>query len=249
MNRSRRLSTFLLVCVAGLIAGSILVSRQAGLAQDAEVEPVLIDKFEVVKSSQSNAGVPEFLPRLSAIEQEIVAALNNPTEVTFRDNDLGSALDFLKDRHGIEIWVDKVRVNVEDYAVTLESSKVSLRSCLNLILEPHGLCYLIEDDVLKVTTQEAAETKLITRTYPVSDLFDGPEEAEELASVLECGLGLTHQEDAPPPLKISIRSRAIILRQTHQVHNRLLQLLRDLRTPTEGQTTNEVAASPASSEL
>lgn len=216
------------VCAASVVLTLLFGVRPAS-SQDGDVDPVLIDKFETFKSAQSKGGIPEFLPRPSATERAIYAALDMTTEVTFRDNDLGTALDYLKETHGIEIWVDKVRVNVQDYTVTLESSKASFRSCLNLILEPHALCYVVEDDVLKITTQEAADTKMITRTYPAGDLFSNPEEAEELTAVLECGLGLNPNVEGPRPLKISTKSRAIVLRQTHRVHDQLLQLLRDLR--------------------
>ena len=214
-----------LMVVTGLMAGASAITAQ-------EVDADLIDKFETTKSlaakSVRRAG-PEFLPRPSKNEQQIVDALGKPTEVAFRDNDLAGALSYLAELHQIEIWVDRVRVNSDDVTVTLESTTVSLRSCLNLILEPHGLCYLVEDDILKVTSTEVAESKFITRTYPVGDLFSTPEEAEELLQVLECGLGLHHGDEAPRSLAISTKSRALVVRQTHQVQDQLLQLLRDLR--------------------
>ena len=219
-----------------LVSGGLMAGAPTITAQDAnkarEVDGDLIDKFETFKSlaakSVRTAG-PEFLPRRSKNEQKIVDALGKPTEVAFRDNDLAGALSYLAELHQIEIWVDRVRVNPDDVMVTLESTTVSLRSCLNLILEPHGLCYLVEDDILKVTSTEVAESKFITRTYPVGDLFSTPEEAEELLQVLECGLGLRHGDEAPRSLAIFAKSRALVVRQTHQVHDQLLQLLRDLR--------------------
>ncbi len=218
-----RVASLGLMVVTGLMAGAPAIRAQ---------EADLIDKFETTKSlvakSVRTTG-PEFLPRLSKSEQKIVDALGKTTEVAFRDNDLAGALSYLAELHQIEIWVDSVRVNPEDVTVTLESTTVSLRSCLNLILEPHGLCFLVEDDILKVTSTEVAESKFITRTYPVGDLFSTPEEAEELLQVLECGLGLRHGDEAPRSLAISTKSRALVVRQTHQVHDQLLQLLRDLR--------------------
>ena len=41
---------------------------------------------------------------------------------------------------------------------------------LKIILEPYGLTYVIEDDVMKITTQAYADEKLSTRVYPVGDL-------------------------------------------------------------------------------
>ena len=41
---------------------------------------------------------------------------------------------------------------------------------LRIILEPLGLTYVIEDEVMKITTSLAAEEKLSVRVYPVGDL-------------------------------------------------------------------------------
>ena len=236
IHRRSGFSSWIRVASLGLmVATGLMAGAPAIRAQEADAD--LIDKLETTKSlaakSVRTTG-PEFLPRLSKSEQKIVDALGKTTEVAFRDNDLKGALDYLAELHQIEIWIDTVRVNPDDVLVTLESTTVSLRSCLNLILEPHGLCYLVEDDILKVTTSDVAESKFITRTYPVSDLCSTPEEAEELLQVLECGLGLHHGDEAPRSLAISTKSRALVVRQTHQVHDQLLQLLRDLRDdPTE----------------
>lgn len=179
--------------------------------------------------SEHKPPVPEFLPRPSAKEQSILDALNQPMEVALRDNDLPSALEYLKELHSIEIWVDSAQINAGEITVTLEAREISLRSCLNLLLVPRGMAYLVEDDVLKITTREVAELTFVTRTYPAADLFETLEEADELTEVLECGLGLPLDEGARRSLKISLKSRAIVARQTHQTHDRLLQILRDLR--------------------
>ena len=210
---------------SGLIAGTHSV-----LAQESKADAG--GKVETVDSPAAKpvrTGKPEFLPRRSKSEQTIINALDKPTEVAFQDNPLNDALNYLKDRHEIEIWIDTAQVNPDDVTVTLETSKVSLRSCLNLILEPHGLCFLVEDDVLKVTSLEYAENKFITRTYPVGDLFESAEDAQELTELLQCGLGLSPSDENPRPLMISTTARVLVIRQTHQVHDQLLQLLRNLR--------------------
>ena len=65
---------------------------------------------------------------------------------------------------------------VEDSGLTIDVpvaktlKDISLRSALKLILRDLGLTYLIEDEVLQITTPEEAETRLITVVYPVKDL-------------------------------------------------------------------------------
>jgi hypothetical protein len=222
-------------------AGPRALSPDDGIVRPSEIQEPTPEPRGLMRQASTSV---EFLPLRSAYEQKIVDALNTPTEVTLRDNDLTTAIDFLKEQHGIEIWIDEAQVSPNDIKVTLETSNASLRSVLNLLLESNGLAYIVEDDSLKVTTRAVADAKLITRIYPVGDLIDNNEDAQELRELLECGLGLgvdgMHPQaypmavlGSPPqrhgPLVISAKSRVVVLRQTHEVHDELLQILRNLR--------------------
>ena len=114
------------------------------------------------------------LKKDSPNEQRIQSALKETTEVAFVDSPLSEALLVLKDLHGIEIWLDKETLAgasiATDQPVNLQLSGISLRSALRLLLEPLLLTYVIEDEVMKITTQEKADEKMSTRVYPVADL-------------------------------------------------------------------------------
>lgn len=147
---------------------------------------------------------PEFLPRLAPNEQKILDAMSKSTEVSFLDIPLTEALSYLKEVNDIEIWLDKEALSAEgiatDQLVSLQLSGISLRSALRLLLEPLQLTYVIEDEVLKLTTRNAASKVLVTRTYPAGDLFDSPEAAIELVDVIMSGLGLgAEAKGAMPP--------------------------------------------------
>ena len=177
---------------------------------------------------------PEFLRRLSGNEEKILTTLSDTTEVAFTDTPLEEALKYLEDLHNIEIWLDKETLTTQqintDQPISLSISGISLRSTLRLILEPLALTYIIESEVLKVTTQATADKAIVTRTYPVSDLFATREEAEELVESLVCGLGLVQKtKDGPAPLAVSVPSAAIIARLSRSQQDQLLQLIRDLR--------------------
>ncbi|MBS0205520.1 MAG: hypothetical protein JSS49_21660 [Planctomycetes bacterium] len=222
LSSNPRLMWLRLTCVSLIALGPTADMR----AQDED----LIGTFHVSPVKPVDPATrPEYLPRPSENEQAILEALHKQVEVVLRDIDLPDAMNHLKETHGIEIWVDTVQLKGQEISVTLESSSISLRSCLNLLLEPHGLSYFVEDDVLKVTTRESAETKLITRTYPADDLFASAEDAIELTGALTCGLGLSQNTDHQRSLIVSAPRGVIIARQSHRVHNELLQLLQDLR--------------------
>ena len=59
---------------------------------------------------------------------------------------------------------------VDWYPTLLKLAGVSLRSVLKLLLEPAQLTYVVENEVMKITTSTKAGEKLSTRVYPVADL-------------------------------------------------------------------------------
>lgn len=136
------------------------------------------------------------LKKSSSNEKRIQKALTETTEVSFTDNPLEEALNYLEDLHHIEIWIDKQALQDEgvatDQQVTLVMTGISLRSALRLILEPLGLTYIIEDEVMKITTQAKADEKMSTRVYPVADLvipIQPPQNGGGLGGIGGGGLG------------------------------------------------------------
>ena len=107
-------------------------------------------------------------------EEKIRKALDSPTTVAFVDTQLKDALMFLKDQHGINVFIDDAALQEEsistDTPVNLTLSDIQLRSVLKLMLEHLKLAYVIEDEVLKITTATKEKEKLVTRVYPVGDL-------------------------------------------------------------------------------
>lgn len=219
------------VCLGLIVLGAGAIRAQA---EGDDLELILIDKFDATTATSqlakpSKATLIEYLPRPSKNEQAILDKLSQSVDVVFRDVDLPVAMSYLKDMYGLEFWIDQTRLPEGGVTVSLEMSNISLKSCLNLMLEPRGLCGLIEDDVLKVTTANVAESKIITRTYPVGDLVDSPDDATDLKELLICGLGLQPVENALFGLTISRKNPTLVLRGSHRLHDELLQLLRNMR--------------------
>lgn len=114
------------------------------------------------------------LVRYNAVEERIRKSLDAPTEVQFIETPLKDALLFIKEQHGINLWLNEAKISDEgvatDTPITLQLSGVTLRSVLKLMLEPLQLTYLIDDEVMKITTVVDAGEKLSTRVYPVASL-------------------------------------------------------------------------------
>lgn len=107
-------------------------------------------------------------------EQKIYDALDQITNVEFPGNPLTDVVEYIGSQHGIPIIIDETELSNEgrsgDDEVELVLSGITLRSALKLLLEPLQLTYVIEDEVMKITSELAATSSLQTRVYPVADL-------------------------------------------------------------------------------
>ena len=122
------------------------------------------------------------VPRCPVVDIEMTPAtekiektLKQPTEFSFSETPLADVVDYLKKKHQIEIQIDRkalndVGIDSSTTPITRNTKGVSLRSALRLLLRDLDLTYVIEDEVLLITTPEEAETRLTTKIYAVGDL-------------------------------------------------------------------------------
>jgi general secretion pathway protein D len=113
--------------------------------------------------------------RRSPEEIEIQRSLQTKVSVSFRDVSLQDVLKTLCDLADVPLFLDPQGLAVEavttDQPVTLELSReIPLKSALMLILQPLRLGYVIENDVLKVTSEGARSSKVYAQVYDVADL-------------------------------------------------------------------------------
>lgn len=113
--------------------------------------------------------------RYNPAEQAIERALREKVEVNFNETPLSEALDTLSRQTGINVFLDVEGLAAEgvtsDTPVTMNlTNEISLKSVLNLILGQHRLAYIIQDEVLRITSEQARAGDTITRPYYVGDL-------------------------------------------------------------------------------
>jgi hypothetical protein len=175
---------------------------------------------------------PSF-PLPTPAEARIEEALNALITVNWADKPLSEALDELEERDGIEIWIDKQALNDEqldlDPTINLSLNAVSLRGCLQRILEPIGLTSVIEDEVLKITTDKKLNSRPVTRIYPISDFVDTAEDAAELLETIECGLGISRVGNGAPRMAVSARMKTLTVRESPRIQQKVQDLLLALR--------------------
>jgi len=107
-------------------------------------------------------------------EQRIREELENPTTLEFVDEPLSGVMLYLRDLHDIQIVVDERALDQlglsSDTPITVNLRDISLRSALRLMLRELDLTYLVQDEVLLITTIDDAADRLTTKVYPVADL-------------------------------------------------------------------------------
>ena len=107
-------------------------------------------------------------------EARIRQALDEITELEFNETELGDVLAYLKDRHEIEIQLDEKSLDEigsgSNTPVTMQIRGITLRSALRLLLRRLDLTYTIRDEVLYITTPEAAAAIMVPHEYRVGDI-------------------------------------------------------------------------------
>ncbi|HEY2881766.1 MAG TPA: hypothetical protein VGJ15_05020, partial [Pirellulales bacterium] len=113
--------------------------------------------------------------RRSPKEQEIEQRLNTPVSLKYENRPLTEVIDNLSKIVQVNTFIDPEGLKSEGVApstpVTIDLSQdISLKSALKLILEPLHLTYIIKDEVLKITSEDAKHGQRYQVTYPVGDL-------------------------------------------------------------------------------
>lgn len=177
-------------------------------------------------------------PFETAAEKRIREVLDELTTLDVIDAPLDEVLRYFETLHHIEIEID-ARALLDwplerELLVTSRLDGVSLRSALDLILSELDLAYLIDSEVLQVTTYHEAGTRFQTVLYPVFDLL-APIEDESVdvgdASDYQQLIDLINLN-----VKIYDGTRAIrgyhgslIIRETEEAHRQISELLQALR--------------------
>lgn len=222
----------------------------------------------------------EFLPPPTQREEHILAELDEPTSVEFVEEPLQDVINDLKDLRKIEIQLDSKALEdagiASDTAITLPRMQgISFKAVLGLLRKKYGLCYLIQDEMLLITTKDVteAEENLVRKVYPVGDLVDKddydslikaitttidsnswqpasnvvylvyPPTSEETATNVDVGAppappsapsapsgGMGSGLGGGPGALVVVESaKGLVISQTRDVHDKVLDLLRSLR--------------------
>lgn len=113
-------------------------------------------------------------PSVAATTAKVEAALEKRVTFNFVETGFCDVLEFIRDNTGVNVVVREgslVEVGVDlDLPISLAVNDVSLRSALDLLLNPLGLVAVVRDEVLLITDRCSADRMLEVVVYPVGDL-------------------------------------------------------------------------------
>jgi general secretion pathway protein D len=146
----------------------------AGIINVGDAHPLVYDQKiwdDLVKDRKS----AERETRRTERELEIERRLKTPVLLRYQDTPLSEVIGGLSELAGINIHLDPRGLSQEGVEsstlVTVNLSKeISLKSALNLILEPLHLSYVIKDEVLKITSEQLRDGETYSKVYNVADL-------------------------------------------------------------------------------
>ncbi len=113
---------------------------------------------------------------MTQAEIGISQSLDQKINVNFKDATLRDVAKQLADTSQVNIYLDEEGLKTEgvtsDETVSLTlRNPVSLRSVLNLILSPLQLGFVIQDEVLRITSEQERRAEVVHHTYHVADLI------------------------------------------------------------------------------
>ncbi|WP_146460007.1 DUF4974 domain-containing protein [Rubripirellula tenax] len=173
-------------------------------------------------------------------EQSIRKKLSLVGEGAFVDKPLREAVAELSQAYDVPILVD-VR-SLEEIGlsatepVNLSLTGVSLRSFLTLMLRDLELTYMIKNEILIVTTIEAAEMDLIARVYPIPDSIIG--NAEQLVEAIHGAVVPDTWDLLGGPSTITVVGQVLVVSSIEAVHEQVVDLIQQIDAVTIAQNPN-----------
>ncbi|MSR58119.1 MAG: hypothetical protein EXS05_10635 [Planctomycetaceae bacterium] len=165
-------------------------------------------------------------------EERIERALSAPTEFDFDETPLEEVVKYFRDYHSINIWVDRAALLDDgmsiDIPLTLKLAGVRFESALNLLLEPLELDWVVQDEVLKITTRTKAAKFSETLTFDVQNLLDAGHDPDDLMAAITACIEPASWVDTEGQGSIAHSGGVLICRQSQGIQTRVAALLDDL---------------------
>lgn len=231
--------------IVGVFAPIAAAQFGGGAAQTVEAQSQAESELFKAATPKQRTDSPPERPCLCVGESDetssvakIKLALSKPlkgTGLDFTEQPLEDIVNFLQEEYDIPIHVDVPALEdsglTPDEPMSCNVQNVSLRSALRLLLKQKGLTWVIENEVLTITTPEVAETSLVTCVYDVRDLVNNPKSFEALVdAIISCIATGTWAENGGGEAEVRpIQPGLLVVSQMAVVHDEIAELLTAIR--------------------
>ena len=137
--------------------------------------PVKFQLEAAKRAKNRGSGNDYHLRTRSQAEYDIELKLDRPISIEFSQTPLETAIENLKEVTKLPILIDQASLDAEGLSsvkpVTVKPGQpIAARHLLTFTLEQAGLSFVIENDLVKVTTTRKAKGRLFTKVFSVADL-------------------------------------------------------------------------------
>ena len=230
--------------VLGAAIGRFVVAQEAADPFGDGNAPAKRSTAATANASTLPASTSSYSPHEA--KERIEGVLDQPLRepLDFVEQPLRDVVTILSETYDIPIQFDNAALDAiaasPDVEVSVQINNVGLRSALDLMLKSSAeeLTYIIDNEVLLITTQEESERRLEVIVYRVDDLVDDGSlasaytaDADTLIDIIvasvdheswmENGTGEGEINAFPPGM--------LVISQTSRVHMEIERLLDDLR--------------------
>ncbi|MCC7083377.1 MAG: hypothetical protein IT427_00040 [Pirellulales bacterium] len=184
-------------------------------------------------------------PHRPAIEATIASLV----DFDLNETPLSEVIDDLKQRHDLDIVVDRTAladagIDLTTLPITAHLKDISLKSALSLVLSAHGLAAIPKHEFLTITTKAQAEQELQTRVYGVADIVGNQANADPkcdgLVDLMVNTIATSTWSDLGGPATIGGWSGSLTISQTPQVHGQIDDLLAAMRSVRKQQSSGQL---------
>jgi hypothetical protein len=176
-------------------------------------------------------------PSAAKIQQALRGQLKSPG-LDFTEAPLKELVTYIEDTYDIPVQLDTVALAEEGIdpqePVTAKLHGISLRSALRLMLEQLGLTYIIQDEVLIITSPVEAEAHLVICVYDVRDLLRATRQTVDfdplIDTIVSCISSETWAENGGGESEIRpLPPGLLVISQTAPVHEEIEDFLNTVR--------------------
>lgn len=249
-------------CKYELVAVSIVAASWITAQVHAEDKPATaVDKAkpaakadQVKPSNVTRKDKHLFYPALTKREEALQSALQSDTEAKFPEIPLDEVVIYFSEVHNIPISIqtkdlEDVGMSI-DQPISFDYSMITLKNALLQILDPLNLTYVVDREMILITSKAKAAEMMKTRIYPVGDLCSSPDDYLSLEhAIRNSKLGnwkvkFVYRAStgyggamAPSPesnakggtISVVPQSKSLVITQTYHTQNAITELLKDLR--------------------